>query len=136
MADITVTAASVVKASGTAISGTLGETVTAGQTVYLKSADSRYWKALTTSAETSGSGGLGIALNGGAAGQPVSIQTSGVITIGATVAVGTIYVLSDTAGGICPAADNGSADYVTILGIASTTGAITLGISASGIAKA
>lgn len=137
MAAITVTATSVTKTSGNATQGTIGETITTGQCVYLKSSDSRWWKAQCDgTAEEAGSGGLGIALNGGAAGQPLDVQTSGVIAIGGTVAVGQLYCVGATAGEIVPYGDLSSTNYVSELGIASTTGAITLSVNASGIAKA
>jgi hypothetical protein len=75
----------------------------------------------------------GIALNGAAIGQPVSVQTSGTITIGATVAVGTIYVVSATAGGIAPSTDLASTWGTIIIGVADTTGTIKLQFFDSGV---
>ena len=64
---------------------------------------------------------LGIALNGGAINQPVAVQKSGDVTIGATLTPGLAYYLSDTPGGICPIADVGSGEYSCIIGIATST---------------
>jgi hypothetical protein len=99
MADISVTAASVVPgANATLIQSTAGETITAGMAVYLKASDSRWWKAQ---------------------------------------ADGTIYVVSATAGGICPEADLASTNYVSILGVGSTAAVIKmLANGATGIAHA
>lgn len=136
MVDITVTATSVVKSTGAQVyTGTLGETVTAGQSVYLKTSTGLWMKAQSDgTAEESGYGTLcGIALNGGAINQPVVVQFSGRITIGATVAIGTIYCVSDTAGGIIPMGDLSSSEYTTVLGTAVTTGIIEMSVLASGV---
>lgn len=123
--DVSVTAANVVPATGYRyIDGTAGETITAGQTLYFKESDQRYWKADSDSATAAVRTLAGIALNGASAGQPLRVFLGGNITIGGTVTVGTIYVLSDTAGGIMPAADLETGDYVTIVGIATTSAII------------
>lgn len=114
-----------------------GEAVTAGQAVYLKSSDGKWWLAQCDgTAEEAGSGGVGVALNGGAANQPAAVQTGGLITIGGTVAATLVYVVSATAGGICPIADLVSTNKLTILGYATTTGVIDLRPLATGVAKA
>jgi hypothetical protein len=136
MADLTVTAANVVKgARAKILSGTYGAAVTAGQTVYADPADSgRYKPADADSATAAVRATAGIALNSGSAGQPADIQEGGRITIGATVAVGTIYVQSDTPGGIMPAADLETGDTVTVLGIGVSASQIDLNIHRSGVA--
>lgn len=134
MADISVTPASVVPVEAIYVDGTAGETITAGMTCYL-STDSKYYKADNN--DTAAKAVVkGIALNGASLNQPIRIQTGGTITIGATVAVGTIYVQSTTAGGIAPSADLATGNYVTILGVATTAAILKLGINVSGIAKA
>jgi len=134
MADLTITAASVAKSTGAVENKqyVAGETITAGQAVYLKSSDSKWWKAQAdgTSAEADA---IGIALNGAAAGQPVSVQTAGAITIGATIAVGTTYVVSATAGGIAPVADLASTNYLTYLAYGSAAGVLTLNVKSTAI---
>jgi hypothetical protein len=133
--DLSLTAASVVPSSGyTFVDGTAGETITAGQTLYFKDSDSRYWKADSDSATAAVRSLVGIALSGASAGQPIRVQTGGSITIGATVTVGEIYVLSDTAGGIMPEGDLEQGDYVTIVGIATSSTVILLDITNSGVA--
>lgn len=121
MADLTITATSVVNVSGTVVAGILGETVTAGQTVYLKASDSRYWLAQAdgTAAEADVKG---IALNGGAAGQYVAVCESGAITIGATTAKNTTYVQSSSGGGICPTSDLTTGWFHTRIGYATSSG--------------
>lgn len=134
MADLTLTAASVVPDDGYSyLDGIAGETITQGQVLYLKSSDTRYWKAnCETSSATAAV--AGIALVAASAGQPIKVMTGGTITIGATVAVGKPYVLS-TAGLIAPVDDLVSNDWVTTLGIATTTAKIALRIQQSGVQK-
>lgn len=133
MADITVTAGNVLPSTNAEISNeTAGETITAGQALYKKAADSRMWKTDADDAATDEF--YGIALNGASAGQPVAVQKRGSITIGGTVVVGTVYVLSTTAGGICPWADLAAEDYVTIVGIGTTAATIALQPYTSGVA--
>lgn len=136
MADLTITAANVIKGSTAKVQqGIYGATVTAGQTVYADAADNgRFKPADADSATAAARATAGIALNSGSAGQPADIQTEGLITIGATVAVGTIYVQSPTPGGIMPAADLVTDDYVTVLGVGISASQIDLNIQRSGVA--
>jgi hypothetical protein len=130
MSDIAITASGVVAGTGAEIDrgGLAGETVTAGQVVYRKSTDGRWWLAQHDgTAEESGVGvQVGVCLHGSLAGQPVAVQTGGLITIGATIAAGVVYYLSAGAGGIAPIADIGSADRVTIIGYGTTTAIMQL----------
>lgn len=134
MTDLTITAANVV-AGANAVKKhvTAGETVTAGQTVYMDVTTRKYVKA-----DADGAAALrvpeGIALNGASDGQPLTIQTEGDITIGATLTVGEIYVMSDTPGGIMPEGDLEAGDYVTVLGVAKSASVLALKINASGAA--
>ena len=101
MADLTITVANVAKGTGASTTnGTAGATITAGQVVYLDSADSRYKLADTDSATAAVRAPVGIALHAALSGQPLQILTGGLITIGATTVVGVPYYLSGTAGGI------------------------------------
>lgn len=136
MVDLVVTAANVVKGSRAKIvSGTYGATVTAGQTVYADPTDdNRYKLADADSATAAVRATAGIALNSGSAGQPADILESGRYNPGATVTVGTIYVQSDTPGGIMPAADLEAGDYVTVLGIGVSASQIDVSIHRSGVA--
>lgn len=136
MADITVTATSVVPGAGATINKDyyFGETVTAGMSVYLKSSDTKIYKAQCdgTPAEAAI---FGVALNGGAVNQPAFVQTSGLITIGATVVATGVYVVSSTYGGIAPHADLASTNYLSIVGYATTTGILYLTPNATGVQK-
>lgn len=137
MTDISITAANVVAGAGARIvAGTAGATITAGQAVYLDSADGRYKLADADSATAAIRDVVGIALNGAAAGQPIDILLEGNVTIGATLVAGTTYYLSPVAGGICPLADIEVGDYYTIIGIAVSTSVLAVKIAASGAARA
>lgn len=134
-ADITITAANVIPGAGaTYHEGTAGATITAGQPVYLDSADGKLKLADANAASADAATVKGIALQGASAGQPLKTQTSGPITIGATVTQGTIYVLSATAGGIAPAADLATGHRVTVLGVATSASVLQLQITSSGVA--
>ncbi len=135
MADLTITAASVVPGSGAStVNGTAGETITAGQTVYKSSTTNKYMKADSNSGTAEARVPVGIALNGAALNQTVGVLRAGPITIGATMTAGVAYYQSDTAGGICPVADVGSGEYATIVGMATSTTVLDVDIQASGVA--
>ena len=120
MAALTVTAANVVADSdATVVAGVFGDTITAGQSVYKDASDSNKWKkGVTTTAATAGSGGVGVAMNGGSDGQPADILTGGKYTSGATNVVGTTYCVSPTAGGIEDDAAITSGMFKMVLGVA------------------
>lgn len=114
MADYSLTAANVAaSAQATIVTGTLGATVTAGQAVYQDTADldslgRGKWKL----ADANGTGIArtvgGIALSGGASGQPCAIClqdpdfTHG---LGSVATTAPVIVLSATPGGLAPVAD-------------------------------
>jgi len=118
--------------------GIAGETLTAGQSVYYKISDGRWYKAQATTLALSGYGTqVGICLVGGTVGTAVTIATSGDVDLGVSVTVGTIYVISAAnAGGIAPWADLASTNLVTILGVGNAADIISMGVFASGIAHA
>jgi hypothetical protein len=129
MADITITAASVVAGTGSVRkAGIAGETITAGQAIYLSSTTQKWMLADNNSAEAEPRTAIGIALNGAALNQPTVALTSGDVTIGATLTAGAAYYLSDTAGGICPLADVLSGEYVCLIGLAKTTAILDVDI--------
>jgi hypothetical protein len=121
-ADVSVTATSVrVSADATVVPGTFGETITAGQVVYQSSTDARYYLAdVNVSGKTLIAG---IAINGGAAGQPALICTEDPnFTPGFTLVMATpVYVASATAGGIAPSADITTGWFGTVIMVAKTT---------------
>jgi hypothetical protein len=62
--------------------------------------------------------------------------TGGTLTFNAALAAGQVYVVSTTAGGIAPVADMGAGDFVTVLGIGTSTTVLKIGIIQSAVAKA
>lgn len=129
MADITITPANVVAgASAGLAAGTAGETIVAGKAVYLASATKKWMLADSNSVTAEARKAGGIALNGAALNQPLGVQVSGDITIGATLTAGVAYYLSDTPGGICPVADVGAGEYVCLLGLAKSTSVLAVNV--------
>lgn len=129
MPDLSITTSEIVPTSDrTKIShGKCGEAITAGEPIYLKSSDGKYWKADCDTAAEAASKGVAIASTL-AAEQEIVFQTGGTITLGssATVLQGTIYVVSGTAGGIAPESDMATGDYMTILGVGNGSDGITM----------
>jgi hypothetical protein len=134
MADISITAANVI--AGTAartVQGAAGATITAGQAVAYNTATKRWVLADADHATAALRIAGGIALNGAADGQPITVQTSGPITIGGTLTAGVAYYLSGTPGGICPVADVGAGENVCLLGLAASTTVLNLDIQNPGV---
>jgi hypothetical protein len=122
MADLSVVAADVVEVSGVSkTTGIAGAAITAGQPVYRDATDGFKLKpCIDTGAATADA--VGIALNSApGAGQPVTYATSGTIYLGVAAAIGSIYVVSGTAGGIAPETDIGNDDYIKVLGVGDGT---------------
>lgn len=134
MADLTITATSVVPGSNAVIErGTAGETIVAGKAVYLDSTAKKYKLADSDAATAEARKATGIALNGASLNQPVAVQSFGDVTIGATLVAGTAYYLSGTPGGICPVADVGAGEYVCLLGLAKSTTVLAINIQYPGV---
>lgn len=130
MADLTITTTQVISDSGTVEQVEAGEAVTAGQSVYRAAAGTWWLAQHDGTAIQSGAGtSTGIAISGASAGQDFLVQRTGTLTLGAGAAPtpGTVYCVSATAGGICPAADVGAGDYVTILGVGKTGNKLAMG---------
>ena len=129
MADITITAASVLAGDGsTTVTGTAGATITAGQAVYKDSTTGKYLTADSDSATAAAKRAAGIALNGAALNQPIKVLTAGAVTIGGTMTAGATYFLSNTAGGICPDADVGAGENVCLIGVAASATVLNVDI--------
>jgi hypothetical protein len=138
MADISVTAADVVGVSGSYSQAQYiaGATITAGQAVYVDTANDNVLKLAQADGTALEATVKGIALCGASAGQPCIIATSGDIDIGASLTVATVYILSATAGGVCPVADLASSSYLSVIGVATDTDNLHIGINNSGVEKA
>ena len=122
MADVTVTPANVLaSASAKTRDGIAGATILAGQVVYLDTTTSTYKLA-----DSNGASPLykvaGIALHGASSGQPIKIVIEDSdFTPGFTTAIGTIYMCSETAGGIQPSADITTGEFPCVLMVGKST---------------
>lgn len=135
MADLSITAANVA-AGADAVTElmTAAVAVTAGQAVYRDESTGKVGLADSNSATAQVREVYGVTLNPAAANQPVLVQKGGSITIGATLTAGVAYYLSDTPGGLCPVADVGSGEYVTLIGVATTSAVLKLTLTRTGVA--
>ena len=115
--------------------GTAGETITAGQSVYLKASDSKIWLA-DANASVDTAAAVGISLHAALANQPISYITSGPLNFGAILLAGKWYVVSATAGGIAPVADLTTGWYSTLLFYGYSTSVGIVGINPTGIVVA
>lgn len=130
-AAISITPASVLGLEGDKEQRLAGGTITAGQVVRLSG--SSVVAAVNDTANNAKA--YGIALNGGASGQPIILQKTGDVTIGGTVAVGKIYALG-TAGGIIPVDDIAGSEFITVIGVGISATAIRLSVMPGGVAAA
>lgn len=99
--------------------GTAGETITAGQVVYLDTATNTYKLADASALATAAAAGFALtaSINGG----PIKVLTGGNMTTAEELTAGTVYVLSE-AGAIAPLADwLVATDYLTVMGVATST---------------
>lgn len=140
MADtpIAVTAGNVVSGSTAQFrSGTAGETLTAGQFVYLKASDNKYYKcdvdATAVGTDANCKIAAGVVVVGGAASATVTIQTAGDYICGGTIVPGSVYTLSATAGGFCICTGLIATDYVTVVGVGISTTVMHLMIYSTGV---
>ena len=142
MADITVSAAGVVSNTTYTITqtGTAFSAITAGQLVYADATNSYSLRPASALTSQSSSQVVGIALNGGSAGQPIKYASSGDVTmVGTALGVGILYALSGaTAGSFCPVADltlSTTTNYATVIGVSTSATVLRLSITASNAIK-
>jgi len=135
MADISQTAANVKAGASTTrfqlVQG--GEAISQGQPVYLAS-DGKYYQTDANDTAIKAQA-KGIALTPCATDGYFAMANDGLVNLGATLAVGQVYVCSATKGGIAPYADLTTNDYVTVLGVATTTALMDINIIISGVQK-
>jgi hypothetical protein len=138
MADLSITAANVKIKGSDAVTKIVqfGETMTAGQSTYLKASDQKWWKAdANASAEAAAASAIVLV---GAAGDAYGLVcTGGPMDLGATLTVGVPYIVSTTAGGIAPAPDFSgySSSFLTHLGYATATSTIYIKAYVTGAAN-
>jgi hypothetical protein len=138
MPDLVLVPAEVLPGTGAAyVNGVAGAAVTAGQVCYLDAA-TKSFKLADANATAATATVRGIAMHGATAGQPLTLQSGGDITLGAGAAmtVGGLYVLSGTPGGIAPVAELLAAMYTTLLGVAVSATSLRLQVLNSGVLHA
>lgn len=135
MADVNLTEASVKPTSTTVIvRGNYGDTIVQGTLLYYAPSTNTWEIAdCTTSATTAAA--TGMALSSGADGQPGRIATGGDVTVDNVSLASPVYILSE-AGQMCPSADLANADYITVVGVASSTTNLKLIFRAAGVVAA
>lgn len=109
--------------------------IAAGQVVYINT--NGRLRLADADASPATAEAVGIALNGAAAGQPVTYLVEGSLTGLATMKVGQHYLLSNTPGSVSEAAVADITEdvtFVTFIGIATSTTTMKIKILASGVA--
>ncbi len=129
MADLSITAANVTPRGGAPLlRGVAGAAIAAGEAVYLDPADGKYKLADCDSATVAARTPAGIAINGAAIGQPVTIQNGGELNVGTVLTPGAAYYLSPNPGKLCPVGDVLTGDFPVIMGIARSNSILRIGI--------
>lgn len=137
MSDISVTATAVLAAASALVEhgGKAGTTIVAGNVLYKDAADGKLKLADNDNAAAGIRSVYGIALNGAAANQPVSVIKRGQLTMNAVLTAGGVYSLSGTPGGIAPDADVTTGDDLIILGVALSTTVLDVQINDTGVTR-
>lgn len=126
MANLTITAANVTSNNDTLSyrSYQAGEAITAGQVVRV---DGTTGKLVLSQADTADNSTiLGIALTSCGTDEYLVIADSGSYVSGATMVAGTFYVVSNTAGALCPFTDLTTGQYASYAIYATTTTEATI----------
>jgi hypothetical protein len=114
-----------------------GETIAAGDVVYLETVAPNAGKWLLADANVPAKARIsGVALNGAAIDQPVTAATQGEIDLGVALTVGLIYILSANPGKIAPDTDLVAGWTTCILGVATAANKLKLSILNSGAVRA
>lgn len=134
MADISITAANVKLVSGPTEHMIAGAAITAGQIAYKEASSNKAKLSDNDNATAEVRAGFGMALDGAAADQPVTLAKNGaVVDVGAVLTAGTDYYLSGTPGAICPRADVTTGDDPVRIGMAQTTSHLLLDFADPGV---
>jgi hypothetical protein len=129
MPDLSITAASVLAStSATKAEGVAGATITAGQSLYIDTADSNKLKLYDADGSSPVNVFAGIALHGAATGQPIKYATKDPsFTPGFAALAGDSIYGSDTPGGVTKTfSELETADVVTSLGVMTSTTVMNL----------
>lgn len=135
MADLSLTAANVIPQSNAIIdrSRYAGATIAAGDMVYLDSTTKKWKLADADSATQEIQETSGMAVSGASDGQPIAVQTSGDVALGAVLTAGSRYYLSSTPGKIEPEADLSTGEEINLIGLAKSTTVLTIKITRPGV---
>jgi len=142
MADISQTAANVKRGSTTTPTQSVlyGETIVQGQPLY-RATDGKWYRCDANDGVAKAVvGGIsltpGVADDGGTIALPSSTPGASLVNLGATLAVGEVYGVSAAVGAIAPISDITSTQFVSVIGIATTTALLDFQPSISNTAKA
>lgn len=133
MADISFSSSNVKLADGgKSDTVTFGEAITRGQAIFKDLTDSNKYK-LADSDAVEKTKGVRFALTDGGDGQKGIAARKGNLSFGGGLVSGTIYMISDTAGGIKPIVDSNVTQFLTIAGIADSSANLPLNFIESGV---
>jgi hypothetical protein len=134
MTDLVIVPANVIAgANAKTASGSAGATILAGQLIYKDPATMKYLLADNNAVDPNAHDAVGVALHGASLNQPITLQTSGDITIGAALTAGADYFLSAAPGAICPRADVVAGSAVCLVGLAKSTSVLVIDIQFPGV---
>jgi hypothetical protein len=139
MADVSITASAVQKTATTVVERYVAAvTIAAGNTVYKDGNNSNRATLADADLSQAAAAVVGMALDGGDAGQTIEVAIDGDVTLNAGLTAGTVYVQSATAGKIAPSADMDTATtwYCSVVGVSTSTTNLRLGIRQSGAINA
>ena len=138
MVDISITASSVANGGASEFEkkGVAGAAITAGEALYIDTANSNVLKLAQDDGTTLEATVAGISLCDAAIGQlVVYLASGGTLTINAVGTAGETYIVSATAGGIAPIADI-STNIVSYIGYGISTTSLKLNIVNTGVTHA
>jgi hypothetical protein len=129
MSDLSITDSNLVAGIGaTLATGNAGETLAAGDAVYIDSSDDDNLKKCQHDGSAAEADAVGIVLAGVGDNATATYITEGDLCFGTLLAIGSVYIVSATPGLIAALADAGTGDYVTILGVATGTAVLAVKI--------
>lgn len=136
MADLAPTAGSVVADEGISKTEQIaGASIAAGDWLYMDTANNNVMKLAQADGTALEATVYGMALNTASIGQPVLVARGGDVDFGCTLTVAAVYILSATAGKICPVADLTSSSYLSIVGYGTAADNLHIAIQNSGVEK-
>ena len=138
MTALSITATAIIPGSDASVAtGTAGESITAGMPVFMDASNANKLYKADANLSSAAAVAVGISLHAATAGQPLSYIRSGSLGMGTILTRGLVYVVgAGTAGDINPAADLAQGWYTTVLGYASSTSNLVVGIVSTGVALA